>query len=122
MEKCHSFRFLDDDLNRQLIVLLKKAKIKHEVCKDGSVRYPSKHGETVENDYICSIRDKVFPSWQVLTCPRDWTACYRDYMNHHGITFQEELSDGESWFLIPRKHRPHMWKLDPTKPERLALK
>ena len=63
-----------------------------------------------------SIRDKVFPSWQVLTCPKDWIERYRDYMNRHGIPFKEELSDGELWFLIPRKYRPHAWKLDDPAP------
>jgi hypothetical protein len=66
----------------------------------------------VENDVICSIRDEVFPSWQVLTCPHDWKARYRTYMKRHGVPFVEELSNGEVWFLIPRKYRPHAWRLD----------
>ena len=122
MGKSNSFKFLDDDLNRQLIALLKKAKVKHDVGKDGVVHYSSLDDEVVENDLICSIRDKVFPSWQVLTCPRDWIARYKKYMSRHEIPFHEELSNGELWFLLPRKYRPHLWKLDrPMKAERLAM-
>jgi hypothetical protein len=122
MEKNNSFRFLDDDLNRQLIALLRKAKIKHDVGKDGSIHYSPDDEEVVENDFVGSIRDKVFPAWQVLTCPRDWSMLYKKYMKHHGIPFQEELSNGELWFLLPRKYRPHRWQLDrPMKAGRLAM-
>lgn len=122
MQKSSSFKFLDDDLNQQLIALLQKAGIKHDVGKDGIVHYSSGDDEVVENDLICSIRDKVFPSWQVLTCPRDWTVSYKKYMSHHGIPFHEELSNGELWFLLPGKYRPHRWKLDgPMKAERMAM-
>ena len=33
-------------------------------------------------------------------------------MGKHGIPFSEELSNNQLWFLIPGKHRPHLWKLD----------
>jgi hypothetical protein len=112
MEKSNSFRFLDDELNQQLLALLKKGKIKHDVGKDGIIHYSTDDEEVVENDFICSIRDKVYPSWQVLTCPRDWTVRYEKYMTQHGIPFQEELSNGELWFLLPSTYRPHRWKLD----------
>src|SRR5256885_12640758 len=109
MEKCNSFKFLDDDLNQQLIALLRKARIKHDVGKDGTVRYAPDDEEVLENDIVCSIRDKIFPSWQVLTCPRDWTVRYKKYMSHHRIPFHEELSNGKLWFLLPRKYRPDRW-------------
>jgi hypothetical protein len=122
MEKSNSFRFLDDDLNQQLLALLKKGKIKHDLGTDGIIHYSPADEEVVENDLICSIRDKVFPSWQVLTCPRDWIARYKKYMSHRGIPFHEELSNGELWFLLPRKYRPHRWKLDdPMTAERMAM-
>jgi hypothetical protein len=122
MEKNNSFKFLNHNLNQQLIALLKKAKIKHDIGKDGVVHYSSYDEEVVENDFICSIREKVFPSWQVLTCPRDWIECYKKYMSHHGIPFNEELSNGELWFLLPRKYRPGRWKLGcPMKEEQFLL-
>jgi hypothetical protein len=94
----------------------KKAEIDHFIDKDGIVSYSADEEEIVENDLIGSIRNRIFPSWQVLTCPSDWTGSYKDYMNRHGIPFREELSNGELWFLIPRQYRPHAWKLDgPTK-------
>ena len=112
MATSHSFKFLDDDLNRELLGLLKKARIGHFVDKDGVIHYSADDVQVVENDLIGSIRDRVFPSWQLQTCPSDWVACYRDYMSRHDIPFREELSNGQVWFLIPRKYRPHAWKLD----------
>ena len=32
-------------------------------------------------------------------------------MSRHDVPLKEEISDGELWFLIPRKYRPHSWKL-----------
>lgn len=120
MERSESFKFLDRDLNQRLLSLLKKAKIKHDVGTDGIVHYCPDDEEVVENDLICSIRNKVFSSWQVLTCPRAWTVRYKKYMFDHGIPFHEELSNGELWFLIPRNYRPHRWKLDgPAKASRI---
>lgn|SRR5487761_2014796 len=112
MGKSDTFRFLDDGLNQQLIALLQKADINHCVGKDGVVHYSPADGEVVENDFICTIRDKVFPSWQILTCPRDWIPRYKKYMKSHELPFHEELSNGELWFLLPGKYRPHRWKLD----------
>jgi len=112
MKKKCSFKFLDDDLNQQLMILLRNSTIKYEVSKDGVVRYSSEDIEIVENDLICSIRDEVFTSWQVLTCPPDWTDRYRNYMDQHQIPFHEELSNGELWFLLPRRFRPQRWELD----------
>lgn len=121
MSKNHSFKFVDNDLNRELVGLLKAAGIDHTVDQDGVVHYAADDREVIENDLICSIRAKVFPSWQILTFPPDWTARYRDYISRHDIPLREELSDGELWFLIPRKHRPHSWKLEGSKrTERLA--
>ena len=62
MEKSNSFKFLDDDLNQQLRALLKKGQIKHDVGKDGMIYYSPADEEVVGNDFICSIRDKVFSS------------------------------------------------------------
>jgi hypothetical protein len=121
MGKGNSFKFLDDELNQQLIHLLKKGKIKHDVGKDGLIHYSPDDEEVVEDDLICSIRDKVFPSWKVLTCPRDWVARYKEYMSQHRIPFREELSNGDVWFLLPRKYQPLRWKLaDPVKAGRVA--
>jgi len=117
--KTHSFKFLDPSLNRELADTLKKHHIDHSIDENGVVHYSTDDDEVVENDVICSIRDKTFRSWQVLTCPSDWVARYRDYMNCHGIPFREELSNGEAWFLIPRKYRPHTWRLEgPLKKKR----
>jgi hypothetical protein len=122
MGRNNSFKFLEEKLNRQLIALLRKAKIKHEIGKDGMVHYSPEDEETVENDLIGSIRDGLFRSWQVLTCPPDWSLRYKNYMKQRGIPFHEELSNGETWFLLPRKFRPHQWKLvSSLKPERMAM-
>ncbi len=112
MDRNHTFKFLDSNLNRQFHRLLHKSKIDHCIDKDGIVHYSSNDVEVVDNDLVCPIREKVFPAWQILTCPSDWIARYKEYMSRHGVPFQEELSNGVLWFLIPRKHRPHSWKLD----------
>src|SRR5437588_549010 len=111
MGQDYSFGFMNNDLNRQLIARLKRAGIRHHVSKEGAVHYSPADEEAVD-DCVSSIRDKVFASWQILTCPRDWTARYKKYMSRNGIPFYEELSNGELWFLLPRKYRPHRWKLD----------
>ena len=122
MKKSNSFKFLDESLNQQLITRLKKAEIQHDVDGDGVVYYSPDDEEVVENGFICSIRDKVFPAWQVLTCPRDWIVRYKQYMSQYEIPFREELSNGELWFLLPRKYRPDRWKLDrPMKTARMAM-
>jgi len=119
--KSNAFKFLDDDLNQRLLALLRKDKIKHEVGNDGIIRYSPDEEDVIENNFIFSIRDQVFPSWQVLTCPRDWAERYKEYMSRHRIPFHEEFSNGELWFLLPRKYRPGRWKMDDLKPERMAM-
>jgi hypothetical protein len=122
MEKSNTFRFLDDALNRRLLALLEKDKVKHHVAKDGTIRYSPDDEEVVEDRFICSVRDGVFPSWQVLTCPSDWTGRYKRYMSRHGIPYYEELSNGELWFLLPRKYRPDRWRLDDVvRTERMTM-
>lgn len=119
MGKQHSFKFLDEALNQRLLGLLRGAKIDHAVDADGVIHYSADDEEVVDNELISSVRDEVFPAWKVVTCPRDWRGRYRDYMIRHGVPFREELSNGELWFLIPRKYRPHSWKLGgPARKER----
>lgn len=115
-----SFRFADDTLNRRLITLLKKRAIGHAVGRNGVIHYSPDDAECVENILIDSIRSSVFPFWQVLTCPEDWTRRYRDYMTRHAIPFTEEISDGQLWFLLPRRYRPHAWKLEDQSSRREA--
>src|SRR5438132_14360635 len=121
--KSNAFKFLDADLNQRLLNLLRKGKIKHEVGKDGIIYYSSDAEDIIENSFICPVRDQVFPSWQVLTCPRDWAERYKEYMSRHRIPFHEEFSNGEVWFLLPRNYRPGRWKRnDPMKPECMAIR
>ncbi|HEX3997531.1 MAG TPA: hypothetical protein VHX65_03160 [Pirellulales bacterium] len=112
MKTMQSFKFGDEDLNSRLLALLKKSHIKHSVDKQGVIHYPSGEADLVENDLLCSVRDAVFPRWQVLTCPPEWIESYKLYMRGHQIPFHEELSNGKVWFLLPRRFRPHRWKLD----------
>ncbi len=122
METIRCFKFLDPALNGELLKLIRKANIKHSVNNDGAIHYCASDDDFVENALICSVRDRVFPSWQVLTCPSDWIATYRDYIAARRIPFREELSDGEVWFLIPGHYRPNSWKLRiPMKTRRLAI-
>lgn len=116
------FRFLDDRLNKMLIARLSESGIRHSVQKDGTIKYSAEHDSVVENEFISSVRNEAFPSWQVLTCPPEWICSYKRYMLDGSIPYFEELSNGELWFLIPRKFRPQTWKLRvPTEAERVAV-
>jgi len=116
-----TFQFLDASLNRRLITLLEKHAIKHRVDQTGVIHFSPADEEKVENDLIGLVRGQVFRSWQLVTCPDDWSDRYRAYMKVHDIPFQEERSNDETWFLIPRKHRPRLWKLDEPRAKKRAL-
>lgn len=109
-----SFRFLDDDLNQRLLALVRKSDVPHRIDKHGTLHYTEREEEFLENDLICVVRDQVFASWQILSCPKDWTDRYRAYMIKHVIPFREELIDDEVRFLLPRNVRPLSWKLPAT--------
>ncbi len=111
MDTTYSFRFADEELNRRLIGLLQKHDVKHSVGKDRAIHYSSMDTELVENELIASVRDEVFFPWQIISCPKDWTQRYKNYMRKHGIPYVEELIDNQLCFLIPRTFRPHSWKL-----------
>jgi hypothetical protein len=112
MNETRSFKFLDDQLNRDLLKVLKRAKIAHSVDKNGCVIYSVDDKLVVENELIRIIRLRVFPSWAIITCPENWISVYKEYMLQRDIPFTEELHDGDLWFLIEGKRRPHQWKLD----------
>jgi len=112
MDYTRSFRFADDDLNRRLIAVLEEADFRHSVDENEVIRYLPKDEESFENDFVGAIRDKVFTSWQVLTCPIECTDLYKQYMRAHEIPFKEEMIDGQLWFLLPQKYRPDRWNLD----------
>ncbi len=107
-----SFRFMDDELHRRMLALLKKHMIKHVVNSDGVIHYSVKDEEIVGNELIATVRASVFPSWQLLSCPADWTERYKRHMNQHGVPFREERFNNELCFLLPRKYRPHSWELE----------
>ena len=112
MAKRHSFRFVDDELNEELIRLLKKARVIHRVDGGGIIHYSPDDEDLIGNNLICSIRDRLFPSWQIVSCPPEWTDSYRQYMAQHDIPFVEEASGHDRRFLIPSRYRPHSWKLE----------
>lgn len=107
-----SFRFADDDLNSKLLSLLGATNVPFVVDERYVVHYPSAYEDTVENDVICSVRDAAFPSWQLLSCPRNWVRRYRAFMRAHRIPFRGELIDEQESFLIPGRYQPHAWPLD----------
>ena len=112
MTRMHSFKFSDENLNNRLITLLKEeAQDRHTVDEDGLVHYSHDEEDLIGNDLICSVRDGVFPSWQVISFPEDWTESYWQYMAAHNIPFRGEIRDGRLRFLIPGNYRPHSWKL-----------
>ncbi|MBI3821598.1 MAG: hypothetical protein HY289_02850 [Planctomycetes bacterium] len=117
MDKTCTFKFTDDDSNHRLLALLRKAKIRHDVDRDGFIHYSRGDEEIVGNELISSIRKRAFPAWQLLSCPKEYVERYRQYMTRHGIEFREEWINHQLCFLLPRKHRPHAWNLqDPGHP------
>lgn len=111
MPKTYSFRFVDPRYNRAFHELVGKAKISHSIDSSDAIEFSEADEELVENELIPKVRDQVFPSWQVLSCPRDWVDRYKTYMKRNGVPFVEELSDGHLCFLIPQAQDPHSWNL-----------
>src|SRR5439155_3457648 len=104
MSRKHSFRFVDDGLNRKLLALLsRKAKGKFTVDASRVVHYSHDDEDLIGNDIICAVRGEAFPSWQLVMFPPDWAESYTDYMIKHDIPFREELRDGQLRLLIPRR-------------------
>jgi hypothetical protein len=100
-----SFKFLRNDLQQQLLRLFRASGIKHVIDQNAIVHYSSEDEDVVENHLIKSIRDKIYPSWQVLSVPQDWATRYRNYMKSHQISFEEELVNGDGCFLIHQRLR-----------------
>lgn len=119
-EDC-SFRFMDEDLNHRLADLFRRSGVRHRVDRTGVIHYSIDDEAIVENELICSIRDDIFSSWQVLSCPKDWATRYRRYMWRHEIPFTEERIDGEVSFLLPRSFRPQSWKLEARRSRKDSL-
>jgi hypothetical protein len=111
MNRTYSFKFLNDRLNLRLIGLMKKANIDYVIDRNGAIRYSRHDEEIVGNELIRTIRNEVFSAWQVLSCPKDWTERYKEYMTKKRVEFAEELINDQLCFLLPRKYRPHSWKL-----------
>jgi hypothetical protein len=111
MTQTRTFKFVNAELNRRFLALVKKAGIRCLIDNEGAVHYAPADEEVVENDLIRSIRDEAFSSWQILSCPKDWANRYKDYMIRQDVSFVEELIGGQLCFLIPRRYRPHSWKL-----------
>ena len=109
MPKQISFRFLNPSLNKKLVASLKKAKVVHTTDASGTIRYSPQFDNQVQNEILPKIRDGVFDSWQLVSCPKNWVSRYKDYMQNHEVPYREELADNELWFLIPRSYRPHKW-------------
>ena len=106
----HSFKFADSALNSTLQARLRTEKLKFSVEGDGTIRYSSDDEERIESEFLGPIRDRRFPSWQLLFCPPDWVARYKSYMGRHNVPFEEQWIDEQPCFLLPRQYRPHTWK------------
>jgi hypothetical protein len=103
---------MNDKLNLRLVGLLKKANIDYALGRDGVIHYSSRDEAVVGNELIRTIRKEVFPDWQLLSCPKDWVERYKRYMTDKHVEFSEELINNQQCFLLPRKYRPHSWKVD----------
>lgn len=106
-----SFKFMDANRNRKLLASVKTAGIKHRLDATKVLHFSSDDEDVVGNKLIKPLRDEQFQSWQVLSCPTEWTERYRQYMRKHRIPFSEELIDGETCFLISGHQTPLDWEL-----------
>jgi hypothetical protein len=95
--------------------LVRASGVPYAIEAGGTLLYASADENVIENELICSIRDRVFPEWKVFTLEGDemsrpqTTARYRAYMKQHGIPFVEEVVDGFIWFLIPQDQDSFEW-------------
>lgn len=114
-EMDRTFVFSEPALNRRLLGLLRKSRIRHLVDRCGVIHYKGTDARQIENEFICAVRRSRFPKWMVQTCPPDWADTYRNYMRQHHISYCEELDNGKLWFLLPSQRRPSLWKMsDPN--------
>jgi hypothetical protein len=113
IRKIHTFRFVDDELNKQLISLLEKeASRKFSIDKKGAIKYSHDYEDLIGNSLICRIRSKVFKVWKIISFPANWKESYKKYMFKNKVPFREEIRDAHLRFLIPFNFRPHTWKLE----------
>src|SRR6266478_354633 len=91
MNLAYSFRFVDNKLNDKLISLIAKSGIKHRIDKEGIIHYSPDDEEVIGNEILPAVRNKLFSSWQIISCPRDWAERYKRYMIRRDVSFVEEL-------------------------------
>ena len=46
-----------------------------------------------------------------LTCPPEAEQVYRNYMDHHKISYEEIDQGGKHLFVLDKKYDPHEWQL-----------
>jgi hypothetical protein len=113
VRQTYSFKFADQKLNQKLISLLLKKQIPFRVKDDQSIHYKPEDEPQIGNELINRLRDTIFKPWQTLSCPNEWVSRYKQYVVLHGIPFAQEYIDDQEGFLLPRKYRPHSWRMDP---------
>ena len=112
-----SFRFVDECLQDDLLALVRASGVPHAIEPDGTLLYASADEEVIENDLICSIRDRVFSEWGVFTLEGDetrrprTTARYRAHMLEQEIPFVEEIADRFVWFLVRHDQDSFEWTI-----------
>lgn len=116
MDTSQSFKFLDSQLNRRLLDILKKRRDAFVVDAGGAVRMSPENEIVLHNEILPDLRAEKFASWQLITCPEDWIESYKEYMATNAVPFTEEIENGDLWFMIPGSYKPHSWKIkEPTR-------
>src|SRR5712691_2572502 len=100
MNLSYSFRFVDNQLNHELISLIANSGLKHRIDKKGIILYSPDDEEVIGNEILPAVRNKLFASWQIISCPQDWAERYKRYMIRRDVSFVEELIDNQLCFLI----------------------
>ena len=106
-----TFRFANDDLNKQLIACLHDGALDYAVRPDGAVGYRSADEDRFE-DVLARVRDGVFTDWQVFSFPPDWLPEYRAALARREVAYEEEINDGAVEFLLDGSQEPHEWRIE----------
>lgn len=63
-------------------------------------------------NFLSEDLDRLLGDEQLLSCPVECAPTYRQYMNSKKINYTEHgIVDGSFVFKLPRRYRPHAWKL-----------
>ncbi len=103
--------FANPDMQATLLRLLEAAAISHETWDD-SVHVLPRYEDALMNLFD-AVRDIRFEQWHSFR-PLDPISsdAYRNYMRDKSISFEEEIQNGVTWFLVEHDCDHYEWGLE----------